>query len=88
MIDIVCSGEMVIYIFDGTRINLVHCQKYSTIAIFFTLMPSLGVFFSGRGFVQYLKGKKSKKEAQKIKGNKGRKRIKIVRKKKIRRNLK
>lgn len=44
--------------------------------------------FSGRGFVQYLKGKKSKKEAQKIKGNEGRKRIKIVRKKKIRRNLK
>lgn len=44
--------------------------------------------FSGRGFVQYLKGEKSKKEAQKVEGNENRKRIKVVRKKRIRRNLK
>ena len=44
--------------------------------------------FSGRGFVQYLKGQKSKKEAKDIVRNNGRKRTKIVRKKKNRRNLK
>ena len=44
--------------------------------------------FSGRGFVQYLKGGKSKKEANGIKGNIGRKRTKISRKIKNRRKLK
>ena len=44
--------------------------------------------FSGRGFVQYLKGGKSKKEAKDIVRNDNRKRTKIIRKTKNRRNLK
>ncbi len=44
--------------------------------------------FSGRGFVQYLKGGKSKKETKSINGNTGRKRTKISRKIKNRRKLK
>ncbi|KGL62555.1 hypothetical protein [Polaribacter sp. Hel1_85] len=44
--------------------------------------------FSGRGFVQYLKGGKSKIEAKNIVRNDGRKRTKVERKTKIRRNLK
>ena len=44
--------------------------------------------FSGRGFVQYLKGAKSKNEAKNIVRNDGRKRTKVERKTKIRRNLK
>ena len=44
--------------------------------------------FSGRGFVQYLKGGKSKKETKNINGNTGRKRTKISRKIKNRRKLK
>ena len=44
--------------------------------------------FSGRGFVQYLKGAKTKKEAKDIVRNNGRKRTKVVRKTKNRRNLK
>ena len=44
--------------------------------------------FSGRGFVQYLKGGKSKKEAKSLKGNTGRKRTKISRNIKNRRKLK
>ncbi len=44
--------------------------------------------FSGRGFVQYLKGKKMVKEAKDIVRNSNRKRTKIERKTKIRRNLK
>ena len=44
--------------------------------------------FSGRGFVQYLKGVKSKKEAKDLVRNTGRKRTKIERKTKTRRNLK
>jgi hypothetical protein len=42
--------------------------------------------FSGRGFVQYLKGVKSKKEAKDIVRNTDRKRTKIIRKVKNRRN--
>ena len=44
--------------------------------------------FSGRGFIQYLKGAKSKNEAKDIVRNDGRKRTKVERKTKIRRNLK
>ena len=44
--------------------------------------------FSGRGFVQYLKGGKSKKETKDIVRNDNRKRTKIERKTKHRRNLK
>jgi hypothetical protein len=44
--------------------------------------------FSGKGFVQYLKGGKSKKEAKEIVRNDNRKRTKIIRKIKDRRNLK
>ena len=44
--------------------------------------------FSGRGFIQYLKGENSKKEAKDIVRNNGRKRTKVVRKAKNRRNLK
>ncbi len=44
--------------------------------------------FSGRGYIQYLKGGKSKKEAKDIVRNNGRKRTKIVRRTKNRRNLK
>ncbi|ARV15901.1 hypothetical protein [Polaribacter sp. SA4-12] len=44
--------------------------------------------FSGRGFIQYLKGAKSKKEAKDIVRNDGRKRTKVERKTKNRRNLK
>ena len=44
--------------------------------------------FSGRGFVKYLKGVKSKKEAKDIVRNTGRKRTKIERKTMNRRNLK
>lgn len=44
--------------------------------------------FSGRGFIQYLKGGNSKKEAKNIVRNDGRKRTKVERKTKIRRNLK
>lgn len=44
--------------------------------------------FSGRGFVQYLKGDSSKKEAKNIVRNSSRKRTKVERKTKIRRNLK
>lgn len=44
--------------------------------------------FSGRGFVQYLKGEKTVKSAKDIVRNSNRKRTKIERKTKIRRNLK
>ena len=44
--------------------------------------------FSGRGFVQYLKGGKTKKETENLKENSGRKRTKIKRKIKNRRSLK
>jgi hypothetical protein len=44
--------------------------------------------FSGKGFVQYLKGGKSKKEAKDIVRNANRKRTKVIRKIKTRRNLK
>ncbi|QNM84825.1 hypothetical protein H9W90_11560 [Polaribacter pectinis] len=44
--------------------------------------------FSGRGFVQYLKGEKTKKEAKDIVRNNNRKRTKVERKTKNRRNLK
>jgi len=44
--------------------------------------------FSGRGFIQYLKGAKSKNEAKDIVRNDGRKRTKVERKTKNRRNLK
>ena len=44
--------------------------------------------FSGRGFIQYLKGGKSKKEAENLKENNGRKRTKIKRRVKNRRSLK
>ncbi|WP_343328350.1 hypothetical protein [Polaribacter staleyi] len=44
--------------------------------------------FIGRGFVQYLKGEKSKKEAKDIVRNNNRKRAKVTRKVKNRRNLK
>ncbi|MEE9406733.1 MAG: hypothetical protein V3V28_01535 [Polaribacter sp.] len=44
--------------------------------------------FLGRGFVQYLKGETVKKEAKSIVRNTSRKRTKVVRKTKIRRNLK
>ncbi len=44
--------------------------------------------FSGRGFVQYLKGEKTKKQAKDIVRNEGRKRTKVIRKVKNRRNLK
>ena len=44
--------------------------------------------FSGRGFIQYLKGGKVKKEAKEIVRNEGRKRTKVKRKIKTRRNLK
>ncbi|MEO9570981.1 MAG: hypothetical protein ABJH82_10155 [Polaribacter sp.] len=44
--------------------------------------------FSGRGFVQYLKSTKNKKEAKDLVRNEGRKRTKIERKTKNRRNLK
>lgn len=44
--------------------------------------------FNGRGFVQYLKTDASEKSAKSIVRNSNRKRTKIVRKTKIRRNLK
>ena len=44
--------------------------------------------FAGRGFIQYLKNGKGKKEAKNIVRNSGRKRTKITRKTKNRRNLK
>ncbi|MFK8059917.1 MAG: hypothetical protein AB8B78_07485 [Polaribacter sp.] len=44
--------------------------------------------FSGRGFVQYLKSTKTKKEAKNVVRNEGRKRTKVVRQIKKRRNLK
>ena len=44
--------------------------------------------FLGRGFIQYLKGESSKKEAKDIVRNNGRKRTKVIRKTKNRRNLK
>lgn len=44
--------------------------------------------FSGKGFIQYLKGEKSKKEAKDIVRNTNRKRTKVIRKIKTRRNLK
>ena len=44
--------------------------------------------FSGRGFVQYLKGEKNVKEATSTVRNSNRKRTKVIRKTKIRRNLK
>ena len=44
--------------------------------------------FSGRGFVQYLKGEKTVKDAKQIVRNNNRKRTKVQRKTKVRRNLK
>lgn len=44
--------------------------------------------FSGKGFIQYLKGEKYKKEAKDIVRNTNRKRTKVIRKIKTRRNLK
>ncbi len=44
--------------------------------------------FSGRGFVQYLKGEKTVKDDKELVRNNSRKRTKILRKTKIRRNLK
>ncbi|MGK0448349.1 MAG: hypothetical protein ACJA2M_002139 [Polaribacter sp.] len=44
--------------------------------------------FSGRGFVQYLKGEKTVKNAKQIVRNNNRKRTKVQRKTKVRRNLK
>ncbi|MGK0414725.1 MAG: hypothetical protein ACJA1B_002953, partial [Polaribacter sp.] len=44
--------------------------------------------FTGRGFVQYLKGEKTVKSAKDVVRNNNRKRTKIERKTKIKRNLK
>jgi hypothetical protein len=44
--------------------------------------------FSGRGLLQYLKSEKTGKNSKQIVRNNNRKRTKIIRKTKIRRNLK
>ena len=44
--------------------------------------------FSGRGFIQFLKGEKNVKNAKEVVRNNNRKRTKIERKTKVRRNLK
>jgi hypothetical protein len=68
--------EFELTVMDDDRISLYHIDSETT------------YIFLGRGFIQYLKGGKVKKEAKEIVRNESRKRTKVKRKIKTRRNLK
>ena len=68
--------EFELTVMDDDRISLYHIDSETT------------YIFLGRGFIQYLKGGKVKKEAKDIVRNSNRKRTKVKRKIKTRRNLK
>jgi hypothetical protein len=68
--------EFELSVINDGRISLYHIDSETTYD------------FLGRGFIQYLKGGKVKKEAKDIVRNSNRKRTKVLRKTKTRRNLK
>lgn len=68
--------EFELTVINDSKISLYHINSETTYD------------FSGRDFIQYLKGGKSKREAKDIVRNESRKRTKVVRKIKTRRNLK
>jgi hypothetical protein len=68
--------EFELSVIDDSSISLYHLNSDTTYE------------FTGRGFVQYLKGEKTVKSAKEVVRNNNRKRTKIERKTKIRRNLK